>query len=161
MADLKELIVDGKNVTDKVTNAGDYITMTLDENYWINAQNVYERLPLTSFANYGGNSFSWNSDGTVTVLRDCVVLVVGQAYFATGYSNNDWICAAVYCNNSFLSRGGATVHHSSPYISLGSTYVGWRVAGDIIDLRVLNETGARGYIGSAWTSTYLRVVALT
>lgn len=170
MAELKDLIVNGVDLEAKVnelntnmSHIGDYIGLTLSSNYTIQSQNVYEKLPMTLFTGttYAGDTFQYNSDGSITILRDCVVLITGQAYFAIGFTDNDWLCACVCINGSYATRGGATIHDTSPYMSLGSTYIGFRNAGDIVDLRVLNETGARGIIGNANTSTFLRLVALT
>ena len=140
---------------------GDYMRVYMASNYSIQAKNTYEKLPMTTLAAQHGSTFQQNSDGSITVLRRCVVMVVGQVYFSIGFANNDWICSAIYINDGRVARSASTVHASSPYVTETALYIGIRSAGDKFDLRAINETGARGIIGNDVTTNFLLVTALS
>ena len=144
-------------------NLGNYIKLFLSDKYTISTKNSYEVLPLSSYGK-NGNTFQYNDNGTITVLRDCVALIAGSVYFtshSTQSVETNWICATIYINDSYVSRKGDTVYDISPYIHLDPMYIGWLTSGDVISLKAISETVVDCYVGSPSYNTWLTAIALS
>lgn len=166
MAELTSLIVNGVDIEEQISElntninyGNDFIKAVISSNYTIDTKNVYLTLPLVS-GGIQGSTFECNSDGTITVTRNCTIVIVAQAYYASGFSVGDWVCTSITIDGSHVSRGGAVINLTSPYQTVGSNYIGYVTAGTIISMRVLNENAARGIIGSTSDATFMRLGVL-
>ena len=93
-------------------------------------------------------------------MRDCCAIVHASVYFATGFTSGDWICCGIYLNNSVKVRNGDIAPSASPYRTLTCTYMALLEAGEVISVKALNETGARGVVGASPDCSFLCAMAL-
>lgn len=119
-------------------------------------------LTLENFKS-AGDLFTMESGG-IRVNRDCVAMITWQAYFTTGYAKNHIL-------HSILAGGSeGNVIKSSviqrcpdvtvPYIKIGGSLIAPLQKGELLSLRVRNQTAAQGTIGSGSNNTYLSVAEL-
>lgn len=146
------------NLSKKLSYVGDYIRTYPTANEGLTTS--YTVLDYTGLAALRGSTFQHNSDGTITVLRQCCAIVHASAYFATGFTSGDWICFGIFLNNAVKVRNGDIAPSSSPYRTLTCTYMALLEVGDVISVKALNENGSRGVIGNSHDCSFLCAMAL-
>lgn len=101
-------------------------------------------IPLTTF---NGLKCSLSSNG-IKVDETGVYMITGSAYLSTGYTVNDIIHLRLFKGSTRISEMVKRVYSTNPYEVIHTDIITSLDAGDTVQLKAYNQTGARGNVGS-------------
>lgn len=103
-----------------------------------------QKIALTSFSGYG---MSATSNG-IKVAKAGTYLVIGSAYFHSGFTANDIVHLIILKNGTYICDSILRMYTASPYQTVQDSTIVTCAANDVFYLYAYNQTAARGKIAS-------------
>lgn len=113
----------------------------------------------TALINFSGDGCFLSSNG-IEIEADGIYDITASLYVAASYQADDIVHAGIYVNDTHIQHGQYRTHTANPYsIMIVPRVLYHLVAGDVVNLRAYNQSGARGIIGRVNTGLRLNRIS--
>lgn len=101
------------------------------------------------------------TNGGITILKDCVAIIVSSIYLYDGFNENDLAVSSILLNDStIICTNSVRIYTASPYMHLPCHSIYSFSAGDTLKLAAYNNISERGTINYGSKMSHLSIVSL-